>query len=159
MTRHRKTPQYSKVNTLLSLLDKPKQTGPGRWLARCPSHDDKSPSLRVSELDNGLVLVKCFAGCELTNILAAIGLDFDALFPDRPEQQPGRKREISPWYGIDILKALEFETLIVLSACETAGRGGPITTEDIERLRLSYARISEAARINQKTGSYKNVTV
>jgi hypothetical protein len=34
----------------------------GGWMARCPAHDDKNPSLSITERD-GIVLVHCLAGC------------------------------------------------------------------------------------------------
>ena len=49
-----------------------------RWV--CPAHEDCNPSLSVSEGREGRVLIKCHAGCELTAILAAIGLEMSDLF-------------------------------------------------------------------------------
>ena len=40
------------VTNLLSTLNKVKQTGPGRWIACCPAHVDKHPSLSVRETEN-----------------------------------------------------------------------------------------------------------
>ena len=40
-------------------------TGAGRWKARCPAHNDRSPSLSIREGDDGRVLVLCRAGCSL----------------------------------------------------------------------------------------------
>ncbi len=36
----------------------------GGWMARCPAHDDRKPSLSIREGDHGKVLVCCHAGCE-----------------------------------------------------------------------------------------------
>jgi hypothetical protein len=36
--------------------------GTGRWYAKCPAHDDKSPSLSIATGNDGRLLVKCFAG-------------------------------------------------------------------------------------------------
>src|SRR4051794_36130728 len=41
------------------------------WMAKCPAHDDRVPSLSISEKD-GKVLVKCFAGCEQRNVIEAL---------------------------------------------------------------------------------------
>ena len=43
------------ADVLLSILEGVKRTGPGRWMARCPAHGDKSPSLSIRELDDGRV--------------------------------------------------------------------------------------------------------
>ncbi len=49
----------------------------GRWvtgqaMCRCPVHDDRTPSLSI-RLGRSALLFKCFAGCERTDILRAIG--------------------------------------------------------------------------------------
>jgi putative DNA primase/helicase len=41
------------------------------WMARCPAHDDRDPSLSIRDAD-GRVLVHCFAGCEQTRVIAAL---------------------------------------------------------------------------------------
>ena len=65
----------------LDLLDRLEQVtgGKGRWMACCPAHQDKSPSLAITEVDDR-VLVYCFAGCETSDITAAIGLNVADLF-------------------------------------------------------------------------------
>jgi hypothetical protein len=55
----------------------------GQHLFRCPVHDDKKPSLAVRELDDGRLLVRCFAGCPTSDVLAALDLEFADLYPDR----------------------------------------------------------------------------
>lgn len=63
--------------------------GAGRWKARCPAHNDRSPSLSIREGDDGRVLVLCRAGCALESILAALKLAKRDLFagpPPSPEQ-------------------------------------------------------------------------
>jgi hypothetical protein len=42
------------------------------WLAKCPAHDDRTPSLSVSDGENGRALIHCFAGCEARDIIAAL---------------------------------------------------------------------------------------
>ncbi len=53
----------------------------GGWRARCPAHDDRQPSLSISEGDDGRVLVNCHAGCSPESICAAVGLTIADLFP------------------------------------------------------------------------------
>lgn len=63
------------ADALLSRLDKVKRTGPDKWVARCPAHDDRGPSLAVRELEDGRVLVHCFAGCGADEVVGAVGLE------------------------------------------------------------------------------------
>src|SRR5665213_1759750 len=54
---------------------------PGKWSAQCPSHEDEHNSLSVAEDINGKVLLKCHAGCDVQNIVGALGLAVADLFP------------------------------------------------------------------------------
>lgn len=60
-----------------------------------PAHDDRSPSLAVSEGSDGRVLLKCWAGCRYSQIMAAIGLDDAAGFvrTGSQRQRPSISRE------------------------------------------------------------------
>jgi putative DNA primase/helicase len=42
------------------------------WMARCPAHEDREPSLSIAEAGNGKVLVRCHAGCEQQHVIAAL---------------------------------------------------------------------------------------
>lgn len=42
------------------------------WMARCPVHDDSSPSLAISTGRHGKVLVRCHAGCDQRDVIAAL---------------------------------------------------------------------------------------
>jgi putative DNA primase/helicase len=44
----------------------------GYWTAKCPGHDDRSPSLSISDAGDGTVLVKCHAGCTQDVVLDAL---------------------------------------------------------------------------------------
>jgi hypothetical protein len=68
---------------ILDRLDRVKPVGTGRWMARCPAHLDRTPSLSIRETDHGLVLLHDFGGCEIGDVLAALGLELRDLF-DRP---------------------------------------------------------------------------
>ena len=88
---------------LLVHLDSVQATGDGRWIARCPAHADKTPSLAVREVDDRL-LIHCFAGCGVADIVGAVGLKFSDLFPPRPDDPvTGRKPERKPFYAADAI--------------------------------------------------------
>jgi putative DNA primase/helicase len=42
------------------------------WMARCPVHEDRSPSLSISAGKGGEVLVRCHAGCDQRDLIAAL---------------------------------------------------------------------------------------
>jgi hypothetical protein len=65
----------------------------GSWKALCPAHEDREPSLSVSEGDDGRALLKCFAGCKTENIVAELGLEMKDLFAER---NGGRKSALLP---------------------------------------------------------------
>jgi hypothetical protein len=73
------------IEQVLAHLKQVKQTGHG-WSAQCPGHDDHQNSLSIAEGQEGRVLLKCFAGCEVTQIVTAAGLTMTDLFPDRRER-------------------------------------------------------------------------
>lgn len=58
-----------------AVLTDAKRTGPGRWMGRCPSHPDKTPSLSIRE-SGDRVLLHCFSGCAPQAILKALGLSW-----------------------------------------------------------------------------------
>jgi len=60
------------------------RTGNGKWVARCPAHADSSPSLSIREGRDGRVLLHCFAGCDVEDVLNALGLAMGHLFAGPP---------------------------------------------------------------------------
>ena len=130
------------ADNLLQHLQKVKRTRPGNWLACCPAHEDKTASLSVRELDDGRVLVHCFAGCSIDEVLGAVGLTFDALYPEK-EINHG-KPERRPFPAADILRAIAFESTLVLIAAADLLAGNPFNETDRARLALACSRIQAA---------------
>lgn len=64
-----------------------KPAGDGRWMALCPAHGDRTPSLSVARGTGGKALVHCHAGCTAESVMSAIGLGIGDLFDgdDRKE--------------------------------------------------------------------------
>jgi putative DNA primase/helicase len=42
------------------------------WTARCPAHDDHTPSLSIRDAEENKVLVRCHAGCDQERVIAAL---------------------------------------------------------------------------------------
>jgi hypothetical protein len=51
-----------------------KPTGPAAWMAKCPAHDDAKASLGIAEGKDSRILLKCYAACRTTDIVAALGM-------------------------------------------------------------------------------------
>ena len=79
------------IDALERLGKAPKEKGDGKWMALCPAHDDRNPSLSLTEGDNGKVLVKCFGGCNFTQVRSALGLG--GRRDSAPPKPPTRKRK------------------------------------------------------------------
>ena len=56
------------------------------YIAKCPAHDDRKPSLSIDEGVDGRALVICRAGCALDAVLFAAGLTINDLFPPPTHQ-------------------------------------------------------------------------
>lgn len=71
-------------------------SGPN-FMALCPAHNDSKPSLSVTELPDGKVLLCCHADCPTGKVLDALGLKFCHLFPSGyARQMNDRAAELSP---------------------------------------------------------------
>ena len=68
------------IDDFLERLDGVRRSGRG-WRARCPGHDDRTPSFDVKSGDNG-ILIKCWAGCTPEHVCESMGLTMRDLFYD-----------------------------------------------------------------------------
>ncbi len=118
-----------------------KQTGGGRWIARCPAHEDRSPSLSIRETDDGRVLVHDFGGCETGNVLAAVGLELKDLF-DRPLAQ--RLAPIRGGFSARELLVLSGHEATVAAMLAAKAARGELTADDAIRLAQAAARLGTA---------------
>lgn len=59
------------VDEVILVLDGVKKQHTG-WLARCPAHPDRTPSLKIDRGTDGGALLYCFAGCNYESITAAL---------------------------------------------------------------------------------------
>ena len=64
-----------------------RRSGAG-WLARCPAHEDRSPSLSIGEGRDGKILLHCFGGCTSEAVCASLGLSLADLFTEPGAYQP-----------------------------------------------------------------------
>ena len=109
----------------------------GKWIACCPAHQDKSPSLAVTETDDR-VLVHCFSGCDTQDVTAAIGLNLADLFYNKlaGAEMTERKRQRFE----EVLKSERIQVAII-NAVEKVER--PLTTHERNRRSLGQQRINK----------------
>jgi hypothetical protein len=134
------------ADALLSRLERVRKSGNGRWTCRCPAHQDKGPSLSIRELDDGRVLLHCFAGCEPQSVLDAIGLTFDDLFPEKLGGDV-MKRERRPFIAGDVLRCLSFEALVLYQYANHLAQGHPLSNEARARLLTAATRFQHGAEV------------
>ena len=76
----------SNAYKILSRLQGVKKVGHRReWWALCPVHGEDTPSLHITEKDDGLLLIHCF-GCHASgpDLMETLGLSLADLYGDRP---------------------------------------------------------------------------
>lgn len=133
------------VETLLSRLSKVRGRN-GSWTACCPAHEDKSPSLAIKD-EGGKVLVHCFGGCSVEQIVGAVGMELTELFPPKTETYQPQKRVA--FYASDLLRVIGLEARIVAVAAYDMGKGKTLPQADLARLQLACQRINEAMEAAQ----------
>jgi hypothetical protein len=140
----------SPLQKLLARLEGVKQNGQDKWVACCPSHDDKHPSLSLKEGSDGVVLLKCWAGCNAAEIVGAVGLELHDLFPKNEHFDHYTKQKIErrPWSSSDVLRALIFEVTVVAVVAGKLKNAG-LSPEDSARFSLAIQRLfAGAAGVN-----------
>lgn len=85
------------ADEFIARLEGVRSRGGGKWLARCPAHADRNPSLSIKESQDR-ILVRCWAGCTSEEIVKALGLGLGDLFlnprTDRRTQSAPNPRRI-----------------------------------------------------------------
>jgi len=69
------------IETVLDRLPNHARSGNG-YKASCPAHDDKKPSLSITEGEDGRVLLNCHAGSTIEAVVEAMGLGLPDLHPN-----------------------------------------------------------------------------
>lgn len=128
------------IDVALGRLEGVRQTGAGQWVARCPAHSDRSPSLSIADKGNRL-LMHCFAGCEPAEVAAAIGLRLSDLF-DAPLEP---RAHDAPWHagyrGARMAREMWRELVVCECARSQREAGRPLSPGDVEREAQAVRRL------------------
>lgn len=128
---------------LIPKLEKVRKRGSGSWMACCPAHEDKRPSLSVRSFQDGSISVKCFAGCSTADVLAAVGLNPSDLFPrQHNDYAPGySQRPGPPWK--DLITYLREDLQVVQIGAARLAAGDELTKSDLDRLGIVALHVYE----------------
>jgi hypothetical protein len=123
------------VDAVLSHLQGVRRSGAG-WMAKCPHHADRAPSLSVTEAADGKVLLHCHAGCSADSVRTSAGLAWVDLFP------PGNRERFKArvWMGVITMNPQGRPALASFGDDTVAALLGEVA-------RLSYVRGSFDKRI------------
>ena len=135
------------VDALLSRLEGARKAGYG-WMAQCPAHEDRTPSLSIRVGDDGRVLAHCFAGCSTAEVVASVGMSLADLFPrthaGRSSQRRAARRSLPSADHAAALRVIRRETMIFEIAAATIRSGGKLALDDIERVNVAVRNIRDA---------------
>lgn len=125
---------------ILSRLDRHIPSGKNRYVACCPAHDDRDPSLSITEAHDGRVLIHCFAGCDALSIVEALGLELSDLYPpELPNYQINQKPLIR---NREAVKSVDHWVLDIAKAKRAEGK--KLSPQDLQREREAFLRVGAA---------------
>lgn len=117
------------LDKVLGCLDKVKPAGANKWKACCPAHNDKNPSLAITETSKGTILLKCWVGCTAQSIVSAMGLEFRDLFPGEKRERRGPSAA-----------AIKHERAVYLIG-KSLLDDGKLSGDDLQRFNLAKQRL------------------
>ncbi|MBK7023997.1 MAG: DNA primase [Sulfuritalea sp.] len=122
----------------LALVDH-KRTGPDHGLFRVPTRSDRNMSGTWRELDDGRLLLHDFGGDSVHEIVAAVGLSMQDLFPEPITGHARSERRAFP--ASDCLRAVAFEGTVMLAIGAAMMAGEAL---DRGRLVVALERVNGA---------------
>ena len=73
-----------KIEEFLNYLKNVKKVRENQYMALCPAHNDKNPSLSIGLSENkNQILLHCYAGCSADDVLNTVGLKKKDLFNNK----------------------------------------------------------------------------
>lgn len=141
------------AHEFLPLLDGVKKSGDG-WIARCPGHDDKKPSLSINQNDKGDILLKCHAGCTTQAVCDALGIAVSELFADPDSSRSNGRTNPKPPPAPDFAAlTAQYETALSDDlAQEHADRLG-VSVDALRRLHAGWDGKALRFPMRDATGS------
>lgn len=137
------------LERLLGRLDKVEKLAPGQHQARyracCPAHDDKNPSLSVTLSQRDTILLKCWSGCTPQEVVAAVCMDMQDLFP-KETRNHHNPRERRPFSAEQAAKVIAQDAMLTAMVIARIRRGEEVSPVDMDAIIDAHARCSAIAR-------------
>lgn len=124
---------------LIPRLDGWRQQCSDQWIARCPAHDDRSPSLSIRYTEDR-VLLHCFAGCSAEAVLEALGLRWTDLYSD-PWKAAYRTAMARGGSKLPAPDPADIERYVLRLAAADLRAGKSLSIEDRARVELAKERL------------------
>ena len=122
-----------------------KPRGKDKWMACCPAHDDRDPSLAIASTSQGKILLKCYAGCSALDVVHSLGLGLQDLFPDDYTEDPmGFARREMAKRRHNAEKASQAKTYLAILTAKLR-RNDPVTESEIAKGRMARAYLQGAS--------------
>ena len=130
------------IQKVVDRLDFCKSAGANKWMARCPAHDDRGPSLSLTEKPHKVTgeltpLIYCHAGCSSEDVLAAVGLGWEDVLPEKLEHNPAQRTR-TPQKSLD-----EWKVEIVMA---DLAAGKKLSEQDKSEARAAMQRLDNNQR-------------
>jgi len=134
----------AQIDLFLSRLNKVRATGKNSWIACCSGHDDKTPSMTITEGSDGRVLAHCFSqGCSIEDIANGAGLSVSDLMPENVGYH--RLKPVSRAFNaMDVLCAIRSDLTLTLIMAKDIQAGKVISKEDSLNFAKAISRVDIA---------------
>lgn len=113
---------------VLGRLERVRRLGKAnRWVACCPAHYDRSPTLGIMLGSRGALILRCFAGCSIEDVLVKIGCKMSDLFPPDsryagPHQRDGLAQQ-TPRRIVKTYNYTDEDGKLLYQVCRTEPKG------------------------------------
>lgn len=132
------------ASDFVSRLQGVKSKGRDKWMACCPAHDDKDPSLSVAVTPGGKILLKCWTGCSALEIVHAMGLNLHDLFEKPLDYEPPMafaQREMKE--RAQRQSRINRERMVLALAQADRRAGKTLTQTDLHRERQAFLYLTQ----------------
>lgn len=131
------------IGDLLNRLERVRRMGDNRWIACCPAHGDRHPSLNIRLTDDDTILLVCRSGgCSAHDIVSAIGMNLTDLFPKTDRHHAPRQKY--PFSAREILAAMVPESFCIALIGKQMSQGITPDEKTLQTLLKAVERISAA---------------